>query len=326
MAEYKVIDTEQLEADLISVADTIRAKGGTTDQMEWPEGYKAAVQAIETGKALPSLSNPGAAEDLRAGKQLIDQEGNIVTGTALVAGGGVYPDGAFAPVKSFTAGKQYALVAVIDGVRRYIDTTAYNDWTLNATQIGIAEDAGDYVLFDKTPALFTAVASGNGFLLQNGSNYLYGVFDGGTALRIGTTQTVWLVDESATAGLPDGKFYPKEDSNAVWLTSTHDDYDWFPKYETAGSFGYDRVGRDDTYSTGFVSFVLYENVAGEGELNPVMDTSGATATAGDILSGKTAFVNGRKVNGTLVTQTFYRGASEPSADLGNDYDLFFVMG
>ena len=103
MAEYKVIDAEQLEADLTSVADTIRAKGSTTDQLEWPEGYKAAVNAIETGKALPALSDPGGADDLRVGKQLIDQEGNIVTGTALVAGGGfIFPDGAFAPVQGFT--------------------------------------------------------------------------------------------------------------------------------------------------------------------------------------------------------------------------------
>lgn len=362
MANYKAVDADQLEADLTSVADTIRAKGGTTDQMEWPEGYKAAVQAIETGKALPTLSDPGTAEDLRAGKQLIDQEGNIVTGTALVAGGGVYPDGAFAPVKSFTAGKQYALVAVIDGVRRFVNTTAYNDWTLNATEISIAEDAGEYVLFDKTPALFTAVASGNGFLLQNGNNYLYGMFDGGTNLKVGETQMVWSVDTSATAGIPDGKFYPKEDENAVWLTGIMEGRDSYIKFESANSsFGFDYVGRDDTYSTGFVSFVLYENVAGEGELNPVMDTTTENpAGSGDILKGKEAFVNGKKVigdmdpganvagvtatpdkvvapyvfvdkdgverTGTLVTQTYYHGAEEPAASLGVDGDLYFAMG
>lgn len=363
MATYKVVDADQLDADMTGLADTIRTKGRTSADLAWPEGYKAAVNDIETGVALPTLSDPGTAEDLRAGKQLIDQEGNVVTGTALVAGGGgVKPDGAFAPVRSFTAGKQYVLLAVIDGVRRFINNTAYNDWTLNATQIGIAEDAGDYVIFDATPVLFTAVASGNGFLLQNGSSYLYGMFDGGTNLKVGETQMVWSVDTSATAGIPDGKFYPKEDENAVWLTGTMEDRDSYIKFESANSsFGFDYVGRDDTYSTGFVSFVLYENVAGEGELNPVMDTTTENpAGSGDILKGKEAFVNGKKVvgdlnpganvagvtatpdkvvapyvfvdkdgverTGTLVTQTFYRGASEPSADLGNDYDLFFVMG
>lgn len=364
MAEYKVIDAEQLEADLTSVADTIRAKGGTSEPLAWPEGYKAAIQDIETGSALPSLSDPGTAEDLRAGKQLIDQDGKIVTGTALVAGGGfIFPDGAFAPVQAFTDGKQYALVAVIDGVRRFINNAAYNDWTLNATQIGIAEDAGDYVLFDTAPTLFTAVASGNGFLLQNGSNYLRGNADEySTSLHVDGTTMVWTVDTSATAGIPSGKYYPKEDDNSVWLTNTLGGNDCYIKFESAnGSFGFDYVGRNEDYSTGFVSFLLYEYVAGEGELNPVMDTTTENpAGSGDIVKGKEAFVNGKKVvgdldpganvavvtatpdkvvapyvfvdkdgverTGTLVTQTFYRGSVEPSADLGNDYDLYFVMG
>jgi hypothetical protein len=56
------------------------------------------------------------------------------------------------------------------------------------------------------------------------------------------------------------------------------------------------------------------------------DTSDATATAEDIMSGKTAYVNGGKVTGTLTVCTYYTGATEPSDTFGNDGDLYFVRG
>ena len=265
-------------------------------------------QAYEQGSNLKyrvNLSEFGnaTAADVAKGKTFTSAAGLLVEGEALLPGGGsVYPDGAFAPVTNFTDGKQYALVALIDGVYRYINTTTYNDYTMNATEITIGEDAGDYVIFGATPALFTAVASGDGFLLQNGSNYLHGTSSGGTALRVGTTQMVWTVDDSATGGFSDGKYYEKEDANAVWLMNASGGYNWSIKYETAGSFGYDREGRDNTYSTGFVSFVLYEYVAGEGEVNPIVDTSDANVTANKMLAGYSGYANGRKVEGNIQSR------------------------
>ena len=169
-----------------------------------------------------------------------------------------YPEGAFIPVTNFTAGKTYALVAKISGTYRYINTTAFNNYTMNATEVAVTEGKG-YVTFGSEPALFTATASGDGFTLSNGSNFLHGTSSGGTALRVGTTSAVWTVDTSETGGFSSDKYLPKEDSSAVWLKNTTGGYDWSIKYESGNaSFGYDRDGRDGTYSTGFVSFILYE--------------------------------------------------------------------
>ena len=44
MAEYLVTDS-----DMTKVADAIRAKGGTTEALAWPDGYKTAIEEIQTG-------------------------------------------------------------------------------------------------------------------------------------------------------------------------------------------------------------------------------------------------------------------------------------
>lgn len=49
MADYKVIDAEKLEADLTTVADAIREKGGTIEQLSFPNGMKEAVENIQSG-------------------------------------------------------------------------------------------------------------------------------------------------------------------------------------------------------------------------------------------------------------------------------------
>ena len=49
MANYKVVDAEQLDSDLKSVADHIRAKGGTSSDLEFPNGFNFAIDDIKTG-------------------------------------------------------------------------------------------------------------------------------------------------------------------------------------------------------------------------------------------------------------------------------------
>lgn len=49
MANYKLVDADQLDADLKTVADAIREKGGTTDELVFPDGMATAVSEIQSG-------------------------------------------------------------------------------------------------------------------------------------------------------------------------------------------------------------------------------------------------------------------------------------
>lgn len=49
MANYKVVNADQLDADLESVANAIRSKGGTAEELAFPDGFISAVENMETG-------------------------------------------------------------------------------------------------------------------------------------------------------------------------------------------------------------------------------------------------------------------------------------
>ena len=52
MSVDKLVDSTQLNADLTSVANAIRTKGGTSAQLAFPNGFVSAIDAIPTGGTL----------------------------------------------------------------------------------------------------------------------------------------------------------------------------------------------------------------------------------------------------------------------------------
>lgn len=46
------------------------------------------------------------------------------------------------------------------------------------------------------------------------------------------------------------------------------------------------------------------------------------AAASNIMSGYTAFIDGTKIDGTLVVNNYYTGTSEPSSSIGNNGDIY----
>lgn len=59
MALDKAVDSAVLNAGMTAVADVIRAKAGTTEPLAWPDGFKAAIEAISGGIAGAVLLESG---------------------------------------------------------------------------------------------------------------------------------------------------------------------------------------------------------------------------------------------------------------------------
>lgn len=62
MSLDKLVDSTQLDSDLESVADAIRAKGGTSASLAFPAGFVSAVEAIPTGGGGSQLTFLGKVE------------------------------------------------------------------------------------------------------------------------------------------------------------------------------------------------------------------------------------------------------------------------
>ena len=76
MAEY-LMDT----TDLTKIASAIRAKGGTSDSLVYPDGFVTAIQAIQTGTELQIIVSVASGAAVTATKGSLSVSGTSVNGT-----------------------------------------------------------------------------------------------------------------------------------------------------------------------------------------------------------------------------------------------------
>ena len=79
MANYKVVDADQLDADLAQVANAVRGKSGKAEALTFPEGFISSVNAISTG--VDTSADTVTADTLSEGFTAHNSAGEKITGT-----------------------------------------------------------------------------------------------------------------------------------------------------------------------------------------------------------------------------------------------------
>ena len=301
----------------------------------------------EGGVSLPELSNPGTASDMASGKELIDQDGNVVTGTLYeytenttevsghenlevlekdlddngelvphlqlrgqVTGTGVLRKNAWVKVatpltnlgdataEDVAAGKTFTSAAglTVTGTHECeggVELPELGDTAAQPTDIVVGkvlyDDKGNPV----TGTLYESDSIDEALFATR--DFTFGGTPGGTTFSVkgayGTDSTTGIVVRNG-AGL------------GVRNAPTDFFGDAMP--------GDVAKGKKFTSAAGLL-------VEGTHECGAGLDTSDATATAGDIRKGYTAYVNGAKVTGTIESQsaqTITPGTADKSIPAG----------
>lgn len=164
MSVDKLVDSTQLDADLTSVANAIRTKGGTSGQLAFPSGFVSAIGNISTGLDIKKLTATVSADttgtitlltDPQLQKALNDPKGFVMM--------------RYMGVGASTAELMFWFAA--NFIIGYSGTTAYNCLLIRATASSINANYNTHGLAGDNYNGHINITSSGGLLLMNNVTY-----------------------------------------------------------------------------------------------------------------------------------------------------------
>lgn len=245
-------------------------------------------ESVNVNVGLPPIdvSHRGAASDLASGKQLYDEYGNLVTGTVReITGNDFYVDDECGVSAEMLSEKTVSATWPVDKDTLFRQGVPV-EFRFPVSQLGISSGVELPTL--NNPGSAADLADGMELIDQNG-NVVTGsiqTFDSGEGVLQASGTPSY---SSMFGGLGFKKTFDKDQlfREGSFITTYCDG-------ELGTATAADVVkGKTFTSDSGLL-------IEGTHECEEGLDTSDATAVAADILSGKTAYVNGSKVTGSMT--------------------------
>lgn len=151
MALDKLVDSTQLDTDLSSVADAIRAKSGGSSSLAFPSGFVSEIQSISGGGSTvtkTTLWSGNAASSSSTVITLLDDVTNydFLLVTCGVSGSTNYPYTSVIDTSMWTTGstKNYYGITALEGTAKYnsISITMRSNTTISFQSFAVGWNAG----------------------------------------------------------------------------------------------------------------------------------------------------------------------------------------
>lgn len=285
---------------MTAIADAIRSKTGGTDILTL-DGMAEAINGISTGTELPELTNPGTSSDLIYGKEFVNADGDKVVGT--MPNNGAVSATLSLWKQSYTVPEGYhngkGEVSLTTTGAEIVPTKEYQyiypdeeyGWLFDEVIVEPIPD--EYITTTDATAAAADIRSGKTAYV-NGSKVAGTMPTATQATPSVTVSSSGLITASATQSAGYVASGTKKGTKQL-TTQAAKTITPSKSSQTAVASG--------RYTTGAVTVAAIPS--------QYITTTDATAAAADIRSGKTAYINGSKVTGTIQD---FDGSYECSGD------------